>query len=43
MVRVVDVSKFGQVLKREFGPLESLEARTKTWMRAEGRLVEAAR
>ena len=31
------------ILKREFGPLESLEARTKAWLRAEGRLVEAAR
>jgi len=29
------------ILKREFGPLGSLEARTKAWMRAENRLADA--
>ena len=29
------------ILKREFGPIASLEARTKAWMRSENRLVEA--
>ena len=30
------------VLKREFGPVASLEARTKAWLRGENRLAEAA-